>query len=148
MTVGLQSILTLGGGVRNVAMDIGNGANADSGMVGVSEVSVMKGVDGASEDLLSYLFNPGKDGKTVEIVFTKPSNDGQGVNVYFQIKLERARMVSYSVSGTDGSQPYESLSFSYTSISQKHHYENEGGELQSGGVVTYDLPTGKMTSGK
>jgi type VI secretion system secreted protein Hcp len=52
------------------------------------------------------------------------------------------------VSGTDGSQPYESLSFSYTSISQKHHYEKEGGELQSGGVVTYDLPTGKMTSGK
>ncbi|ASI96978.1 type VI secretion system tube protein Hcp [Vibrio parahaemolyticus] len=136
------------GGVRNVAMDIGNGTNADSGMVGVSEVSVTKEVDGASEDLLSYLFNPGKEGKTVEIAFTKPSNDGQGADVYFQVKLEKARLVSYNVSGTDGSQPYESLSLSYTSISQKHHYEKEGGELQSGGVVTYDLPTGKMTSGK
>ena len=136
------------GGARNVAMDIGNSTNADSGMVGVSEVSVTKEVDGASEDLLSYLFNPGKDGRTVEIAFTKPANEGQGVEVYFQIKLEKARLVSYNVSGTDGSQPFESLSLSYTSISQKHHYEKVGGELPSGGVVTYDLPPGKTPAGQ
>ncbi|GLQ75905.1 Hcp1 family type VI secretion system effector [Vibrio sp. vnigr-6D03] len=137
------------GGARNVSMDIGNATNADSGMVGVSEVSVTKEVDGASEDLLCYLFNPGKEGKTVEVAFTKPSNDGQGVDVYFQVKLEKARLVTYNVSGTDGSQPYESLSLSYTSISQKHNYETEGGDIStSGGVVTYDIPAGKMTSGK
>ncbi|CAH8207551.1 Hcp1 family type VI secretion system effector [Vibrio aestuarianus] len=136
------------GAVRNVSMDIGNANNADSGMVAMSEVNVAKQVDGASEDLLSFLFSPGKEGKTVEIAFTKPKSDGQGTDVYFQVKLEKARLVSYNVSGSDGSQPYESLSFSYVEISQKHHYEKDGGELQSGGVVTYDLPTGKMTSGK
>ncbi|ELR67270.1 Putative protein ImpD [Photobacterium marinum] len=135
------------GGVRNVAMDIGNGNNADSGMVALSEVNVSKEVDGASEDLLSFLFNPGKEGRTVEIAFTKPSSDGQGADVYFQVMLKNARLVSYNVSGSDGSQPYESLSLSYVDISQKHHYEKEGGEMVSGGIVTYNLPTGKMTSG-
>lgn len=136
------------GGVRNVAMDIGNGTNADSGMVGVSEISVTKEVDGASESLLSYLFNPGEAGKTVEIAFTKPKSDGQGAQVYFQVKLDKARLVSYNVSGSDGSQPFESLALSYTAISQKHHFEDEGGKMTAGGIVTYDLPTGKMTSGK
>ncbi|KLN65977.1 type VI secretion system tube protein Hcp [Vibrio tubiashii] len=136
------------GGARNVAMDIGNATNADGGMVGVSEVSVTKVVDAASEALLSYLFAPGKDGRDVEIAFTKPADAGKGVEVYFQIKLEKARLVSYNVSGTDGSQPYESLSLSYTKISQKHHFESTGGDLKPGGIVTYDLPTGIMESGQ
>ncbi|MGF1844782.1 MULTISPECIES: type VI secretion system tube protein Hcp [Vibrio] len=135
------------GGVRNVAMDIGNSNNADSGMVAMSEVNVSKQVDGASEDLLSYLFNPGKEGRTVEVAFTKPQNDGQGADVYFQVMLKNARLVSYNVSGSDGSQPYESLALSYIEISQKHNYEKEGGEMVSGGLVTYSLPLGKMTSG-
>jgi type VI secretion system secreted protein Hcp len=135
------------GAVRNVAMDIGNSNNADSGMVAMSEVNVSKQVDGASEDLLSYLFNPGKEGKTVEIAFTKPQHDGQGAEVYFQIKLTKARLVSYNVSGSDGSQPYESLALSYIEISQKHNYEKDGGDMVSGGIVTYNLPIGKMTSG-
>ncbi|MDE1211223.1 type VI secretion system tube protein Hcp [Vibrio aestuarianus] len=135
------------GAVRNVSMDIGNANNADSGMVAMSEVNVAKQVDGASEDLLSFLFSPGKEGKTVEIAFTKPKSDGQGTDVYFQVKLEKARLVSYNVSGSDGSQPYESLSFSYVEISQKHHYEKDGGELVSGGLVSYSIPLGKMTSG-
>ncbi|MFD2178658.1 Hcp family type VI secretion system effector [Veronia pacifica] len=136
------------GGVRNVAMDIGNGKNADSGMVAVSEVNVSKQVDGASEDLLSYLFSPGKDGKKVQVVFTKPKADGQGAQVYFQVELTEARLVSYNVSGSDGSQPYESISLSYTEVMQKHNYEENGGEIKEGGKVTFNVPQGKMTSGK
>ena len=135
------------GGVRNVAMDIGNGTNAVGGMVALSEVNLTKEVDGASEDLLTYLFNPGKDGKEIEIVFTKSLPDGAGVVFYFQVKLLQARLVSYNVSGSDGSQPQESFSLSYTEISQKHNYELEGGELKDGGLVTYNLPQGKLLSG-
>ncbi|MBM7071369.1 type VI secretion system tube protein Hcp [Shewanella sp. 202IG2-18] len=135
------------GGVRNVAMDIGNGNNADSGMVAMTEVNLTKQVDGASEDLLSYLFNPGKEGKVVEIAFTKPEADGSGAKLYFQVKLTNARLVSYNVSGSDGSQPYESVSLSYVEISQKHNYELEGGEVKEGGIVTYNLPQGKLLSG-
>ncbi|GLO63052.1 hypothetical protein MACH09_35600 [Vibrio sp. MACH09] len=135
------------GGVRNVAMDIGNGNNADSGMVAMSEVNIAKQVDGASEDLLSFLFNPGKEGKTVEIAFTKPEPTGQGAIVYFQIKLSNARLVSYNVSGSDGAQPYESAALSYVEISQKHNYELEGGEVKDGGIVTYNVPQAKLLSG-
>ena len=135
------------GGSRNVAMDIGNGNNADSGMVAIQPVSVAKQIDGASEDLLSFLFNPGKEGKTVEIAFTKPEADGSGASVYFQINLSHARLTGYNVSGYDGAQPHEMITFSYVEISQKHSYELEGGELKEGGIVTYNLPQGKLLSG-
>ncbi|MGF1767663.1 type VI secretion system tube protein Hcp [Enterovibrio makurazakiensis] len=135
------------GGVRNVAMDIGNANNADSGMVAITEVNFTKQADGASEDLLSFLFNPGKEGKMVEIAFTKPESGGQGAVVYFQIKLSNARLVSYNVEGTDGSQPMEKVALSYIEISQKHNYELEDGELKDGGIVTYNVPQGKLLSG-
>ncbi|WP_087024139.1 Hcp family type VI secretion system effector [Thaumasiovibrio subtropicus] len=135
------------GGNRNVAMDIGNANNADSGMVSVNEITITKQVDGASEDLLSFLFNPGKEGKTVEIAFTKPESAGQGAIVYFQIKLSNSRLVSYNVTGTDGVQPTETVSLAYVEISQKHNYELEDGEMKDGGIVTYNIPQGKLLSG-
>ncbi|MCL9781222.1 type VI secretion system tube protein Hcp [Vibrio sp. S4M6] len=135
------------GGLRNVSMDIGNGNNRDSGMVAASEVNIIKEVDGASEGLLSFLFNPGGEGKTVEIAFTKPESDGSGAKVYFQVKLEKSRLVSYNVSGSDGSQPFETVSLSYVEISQKHNPEDDGGTVTEGGLVTYNLPQGKMLSG-
>lgn len=135
------------GASRNVAMDIGNGNNADSGMVAIQPVTLAKQVDGSSEDLLSYLFNPGKEGKTVEIAFTKPEADGSGAKVYFQIKLSNARLISYNVNGYDGSQPHEMITLSYVEIAQKHAYELEGGELKEGGIVTYNIPQGKLLSG-
>ncbi|NOH70360.1 type VI secretion system tube protein Hcp [Vibrio pectenicida] len=134
-------------GSRSVAMDIGNMTNADSGKMTFSKVRVSKEVDGASEDLLSYLFAPGEKGKTVEIAFTKPSRLGKGKEVYFQMKLEEARLVNYSVSGIKGSQPLERMSLSYTVIHQKHSYEVSGGDLKDGGLVTYNLKDGAMTSG-
>jgi type VI secretion system secreted protein Hcp len=135
------------GAVRSVAMDIGNGTNADSGMVAMSEVNVTKEADGASEDLLSFLFSPGPEGKSVEIVFTKPDPSGSGAVVYFRINLLKARLVSYNISGSDGSQPSESISLSYTQLEQQHSFEDEGGALTEGGIVTYDVPLGKMISG-
>ncbi|WP_028862177.1 Hcp family type VI secretion system effector [Psychromonas aquimarina] len=135
------------GAVRSVAMDIGNGTNADSGMVAMSEVNITKETDGASEDLLSFLFSPGLEGKNVEIVFTKPSRDGSGSDIYFQVKLEKARVVSYNVSGSDGSQPFESISMSYIQLDQLHWHEDDGGKMEKGGLVSYNVPQGKMLSG-
>lgn len=135
------------GAVRSVAMDIGNGTNADSGMVAMSEVNVTKEADGASEPLLSFLFSPGAEGKNVEIVFTKPASDGAGAVIYFQVKLDKARLVSYNISGSDGSQPSESLSLSYIQLDQLHWREDAGGKLEKGGIVSYNVPQGKMLSG-
>jgi type VI secretion system secreted protein Hcp len=135
------------GAMRNVAMDIGNGTNADSGMVAMSEVNLTKEVDGASEDLLSFLFSPGPEGKEVEIVFTKPARDGSGADIYFQVKLEKARLVSYNVSGSDGVQPSESITLSYVQLDQLHWHEDNAGKMEKGGLVSYHVPQGKMLSG-
>nr|WP_314265688.1 type VI secretion system tube protein Hcp [uncultured Moellerella sp.] len=132
---------------RNVAMDIGNGNNADSGMVSIQPISIAKQIDGASEDLLSYLFNPGKDGKTIKIAFTKPEADGSGAKVYFKIELSKARLISYSIGGYEGGQPHEMITLSYVEIHQRHSYELEGGELKEGGIVTYNVSQGKLLSG-
>ncbi|CAA0084171.1 Uncharacterised protein [BD1-7 clade bacterium] len=133
--------------VRGVTMDIGNANNSDTGMVALSEVNVSKEVDSGSEGLLSFLYSPGTEGKTVWVAFTKPTRDGSGAEVYFQIKLLKARIVSYNVSGSDGAQPYENLAFSYTQIDQTHWHEDDGGNMQQGGLVSYSVPQGKMLSG-
>lgn len=134
------------GGMRGVKMDIGNGNNTDSGVVALSEVNVTKQMDGASDALLSFFFVPGKEGKEIEIAFTKPSVQGEGVDVYYQVKLDKARLVSYNISGSEGGQPIESMSLSYVEISHKHNHENEGGELIDGGIVAFNVPFGKVTS--
>ncbi|MCL6271100.1 type VI secretion system tube protein Hcp [Sansalvadorimonas sp. 2012CJ34-2] len=136
------------GAVRSVGMDIGNGMNQDSGMVAMNELSVTKEVCGASESLLSSLYMPGDEGKTIDLICTKPDRSGEGSQVYLQVKLEKARLVSYSVSGSDGGTPFESLAIAYNTIKIKHWHEAEGGKLEPGGLVAYDLPTGKVISGK
>ena len=136
------------GAVRSVGMDIGNGMNADSGMVAMNEMTVTKEVDGASENLLSSLYMPGDEGKIVDLICTKPDRSGEGAQVYMQLKLEKARLVSYSINGSDGAMPFESLSIAYNTIKVKHWHEAEGGRLEAGGLVAYDLPTGKVISGK
>lgn len=136
------------GASRAVGMDVGNGNNADSGMVALSEVNITKEADGATEQLLSFLFNPGKEGKTIEIAFTKPGPDGSGAQVYFQVKLTLSRASGYQISGSDGMGGLmESISLSYVEISMKYNYELENGEIKDGGIVAYNVPKGKLLSG-
>lgn len=134
------------GAVRSVGMDIGNGLNRDSGMVAMSEMQVTKEMDGSSEVILSRMYVPGEKGDVVDIIVTKPDRSGQGASVYLQIQLEEARIVNYGVSATDGSTPSENIALAYSKVNIKHWHETEGGKLEAGGDVTYDLPTGKAES--
>ena len=134
------------GAARSVSMDIGNGMNRDSGMVAMSEITVSKEMDGASENILSRMYVPGDNGDTVDIIVTKPDRSGQGSQVYLQIQLSNARIVNYSLSAADGATPFESLALAYSKVKVKHWNEGEGGKLEAGGDVTYDLPTGKAES--
>ena len=133
--------------MRSVGMDIGDGYNADTGMVGMRELVVRKVLCGASENILSCLFIPGPEGKEFDLIATKPDREGKGIEVYLQIKLEKARIVSYGVVCTDGSQPNETITVAYNLIKVKHWHETEGGQLEAGGLVTFDLPTGEVLSG-
>jgi len=134
------------GAVRGVGIDVGNANNADQGMVALGEVNISRGCDGASPYLTTFLYAPGADGKTVEIVMTKPNREGSGADPYLIITLKSSRISSYNMTGSDGSLPNESLSLVYTEISKAYYIEAEGGKIEKGPEVGFDATTAKVTS--
>ncbi len=135
------------GAVRSVSMQIGDGANADSGMAGLQEVIISKTLCGASEEILSCMFLPGPTGHTIDLIATKPGRDDKGLQVYLQLKLEKARIVSYSIDGAGDNQPKETLSIAYDIFRYQHWHETVGGQLEAGGKFAFSLATGAVMSG-
>ena len=131
---------------RSVTMDIGNGMNKDTGMSGMSEMVFTKEMDGASEVLLSRMYVPGKEGDTVDVIITKPDRQGKGQVIYLLVEMENGRIVDYSISVADGSTPFESLALAYSKIKFKHWNEDQGGNLDAGGDVTFDIGSGQALS--
>jgi type VI secretion system secreted protein Hcp len=134
------------GAVRGVTVDVGNANNADQGMVGLGELSVSRQSDGASPLLTTFLFSPGAEGKTCEIMITKPSREGNGADPYLVITVEKSRIASYNVGCGDGSLPSESFSLAYATMSLTYYYEDDAGTIQKGDVIKYDVPTATLSS--
>mgnify|MGYP000017222242 FL=1 len=132
--------------VRGVGIDVGNANNADQGMVALGEVNMTRGCDGATPHLTTFLYAPGPEGRTVEVVMTKPNREGSGADPYLILTLKMARMSSYNMSGTDGSLPSESFSLTYTEISKAYYIEADGGKIEKGPEVGFDATTAKVTS--
>lgn len=131
---------------RSVSVNIGNANNADTGTISSNPISISRASDGASPYLTTFLFAPGKDGRTIEIVLTKPDRGGEGVVPYLIVTLEGARVADYAVSGFDGGLPDESFSLVYTSVSQVYYYEDQDGTISKGDTVKFDCPTAKLVS--
>lgn len=134
------------GANRGVSVDVGNANNADKGMVSLDSVSVSRASDGASPHLTTFLFAPGAEGKTVEILLTKPSRDGAGADPYLVLTMEKARIASYNVSGSDGNLPVEDYSLTYTTLTLVYYHEGDGGKIEKGDTVKFDCTTGKLES--
>ena len=132
--------------MRNVTVDIGNSDNNDGGMVALGEVQCSKQLDGASPFLTTFLFSPGEKGKKIELVFTKPNREGKGLVPYLILTLESARMSSYSIAGSDGSQPSENFSMTYTTIAYTYYNEEDGGKIAKAAEVAFDTQTAEITS--
>lgn len=134
------------GANRGVSVDVGNANNADKGMVSLDAITVDRMSDGASPHLTTFLFAPGAEGKTVEILLTKPSRDGSGADPYLVLTLEKARIASYTISGSDGSLPSEHFSLTYTTLTQVYYQEDDGGKIAKGDTVKFDCTSGKLES--
>ncbi|WDE05329.1 type VI secretion system tube protein Hcp [Thalassomonas viridans] len=132
--------------MRNVSVDIGNADNNDGGMVALGEIQCSKQLDGASPFITTFLFSPGEEGKKIEIVFTKPDRGGKGLIPYLIVTLENARISSYSVSGSDGSQPGENFAMTYSTIAQTYYVESEGGKVEKAAEVAFNTQTAEITS--
>ncbi|MBU2898830.1 type VI secretion system tube protein Hcp [Vibrio hepatarius] len=132
--------------VRGVGIDVGNANNADQGMVALGEINITRGCDGATPHIETFLYAPGPEGKSVEIVMTKPNREGSGADPYQITTLTGARISSYNSAGSDGSLPNESFSLTYTKISKAYYIEGEGGKIEKGPEVGFDATTAKITS--
>ncbi|MCW7551128.1 type VI secretion system tube protein Hcp [Endozoicomonas gorgoniicola] len=131
---------------RDVDMEVGDANNQDNGIASMSQITVTKEMDGASEVILSRILVPGKYGDTVDIVITKPDRKGGGAEVYLHIQLKHARVCEADINIAEGARPFECYALAYSRILIKHWNEDEGGALQPGGDVTFDLPTAKAMS--
>ncbi|MBB1486614.1 Hcp family type VI secretion system effector [Oceanospirillum sediminis] len=134
------------GAARGVSVDVGNANNADKGMVALGEINIARESDGASPQLTTFLFSPGAEGKTVEILLTKPSREGNGADPYMVMTLEKARIAHYSVSCNDGGLPGETFSMTYTTLAITYYQEADGGKIEKGDTVKYDVTTAKLES--
>jgi len=131
---------------RSMVINIGNANNSDTGGIHLSPVMINRSSDGASPYLTTFLFAPGADGQTIEIVCTKPNRDGEGMDPYLIITLEGARVANYSVDCSDGSLPEENFALVYTTVSQVYYHEDANGTIAKGDTVKFDCPLGKAVS--
>jgi len=131
---------------RGVGINVGNANNADKGMAALGQVQVRRSSDGATPHLTSFLFSPGADGKTIEIVMTKPSREGSGMDPYLVLTLEKSRMSHYNISCDDGELPYEEFDLTYTTISKVYYQETDSGKIEKGDTVKFDTTTAQLES--
>ncbi|PMK01706.1 type VI secretion system tube protein Hcp [Vibrio sp. 10N.261.55.A7] len=127
---------------RAISNTIGDGNNADRGMVAIGEVLISRSkIDGATPYILSWLLAPGNEGKTVEIVSTVPGRDGSGLIPTTILTLTGARLAHNTLSPDRST-----MSIAYNSFSIAFYFEDEGGKIEKGPEIAYDLTTAEATS--
>ena len=91
-------------------------------MVALGEINITRGCDGATPHIETFLYAPCPEGKTVEIVMTKPNREGSGADPYqiLTLQAERVFLVTTLV-GSDGSLPNESFSYLHPNIQSLLH---------------------------
>ena len=133
------------GAGRPINVVVGSATHAEAGQVGLSDVSVTRKLDGASPFLQTFFFQPGASGRTIDFILTKADRKGTGQVPAMIITLEEARMTSYAVNAKD-SQPMESMSFAYTTMSKAHYIEEDSGEIKKSDTIKFDLKEAKLVS--
>ena len=124
---------------RGISTPTGGAADRESSAPSVSEITVSKSQDAASNKLLNEALQG--EGKTVIIDFAK--TDKGKLEVYLTYTLTNCMISGYSVS-SGGDRPSESLSLNFTKIEFKATPNKAAGEQASPETVTYDLATAKV----
>lgn len=130
---------------RSVRIQVGAASGAETGQVAVSDVSISRSADGASPYIETFFFAPTADGKTVEFLLTKADRDGAGEIPSMIISLEEARPNAYNISCQQSS-AQETFSIAYTSFAITHYTEDEGGKIEKGDTIKFDLKTAQLVS--
>jgi type VI secretion system secreted protein Hcp len=77
---------------------------------------------------------------------TKPSRTGAGMDPFLIITLEKSRMSHYNMSCSDGELPREEFDLTYTTLSKVYYQETDGGTIEKGDTVKFDVTTANLES--
>ena len=114
--------------------------NRTASQPGVSEISLTRGMDGASTELYFQSVGGGSLGD-VEIHVVETGN-GTKPQVTTKLILSNSIITSFS-SSSSGDRPLESISLNFTKMSWEV-FKWTGDKSSSSGVLTYDLTTGQQ----
>jgi type VI secretion system secreted protein Hcp len=124
---------------RGIASPTGTGANRESSAPSVSEITVSKPTDAASNKLLTEALQ----GEGVEVVIDFCKTDKGKLETYIAYTLTNCMISGFSLS-SGGDRPSESLSLNFTKVECKFVPEDATGKAGSPETVKYDLALAKV----
>lgn len=137
------------GATRNVNMEVGNLNNRDSGIGSVDAVTITRELDGSSNAMLTSVFKFDNTlGKDMTFIFVNPKKDGKGFEIFYQVKLTNARIISYKETLENNSKPVSEMTIAYTKIAITHNTSDITGKMTKGAATIFDVPTGVLEAGK
>jgi type VI secretion system secreted protein Hcp len=128
------------GAMRNVSTSAGSGANRNSAVPQLSEVTITKPLDKSSVHLFQEMLAPTKS-KKAKIDFVRA--DADKLEVYLQFELDDVMVAGYHVSSGGDGQPLESLNLNFVKFTLVHTGTTQQGETGQPFKAGYDLALGK-----
>ena len=123
---------------RGISTPVGAAANREASAPSISEVTLVKQMDGSSPDILKQSLS-GAEGVKVEIALVGTGDPGTEICRY---KLDKTLVSGYSVS-TGGDRPTESISLNFTKVEYEMTELDASNKTGTPVRVTYDLATAK-----
>ena len=123
---------------RGISTPSGSTANREASQPSVSEITIVKQMDGSSPKLFTESAT-GNVGKTVKIDLVSTGSPG---NTYVTYTLTNTLISGYSVS-SGGDRPVENVTLSFTKIEYKFIPYDNNNKAGTPVTVSYDLSTTK-----
>ncbi|HUH49770.1 MAG TPA: type VI secretion system tube protein Hcp [Mycoplana sp.] len=123
---------------RAISTPAGSTANREASEPSVSEITIVKQMDGSSPKLFTESAT-GNVGKKAQIHLVSTGSPG---NTYVEYTLTNALISGYNIS-TGGDRPTESVSISFTKIEYKFIPYDDKNKAGTPVTVSYDLSTTK-----
>jgi type VI secretion system secreted protein Hcp len=125
---------------RGLSMTVGAGSDREKGHLQVSDVSVSKQYDAASQKLFRESLSG--TGQEVKIHFTQSKEGAETQQSYLEVTLTNTLISSWSTGAGGGTKPQESLSLSYTKIGYRQIKYDANNKPVNPVTTTFDVATG------
>ena len=128
------------GNGRGISMEVGNMANREATRPSLSEVVITKALDNASGSLFKESLT-GVEGVVVQIHIVQTG--AKQVEKFAAYEFSDVLISSYSIAGSGGGAPHESMSLSFSKIVADLQGADKANKNGQNMKVGYDLTTAK-----